>query len=1271
MSTADPAKEEIIILINRLLDRSGLSIEQVLARMQAAGCDISRNSFENRFTTRVHQKPNIPPDWLLALLYAFTERLADTERCSAEEAIQLANLSRLPIEQLHELREFFSEQEFSAAMERYFASLFTNGSAAAQQSTDAFAAPSKTAQGTNRTIDAIEGNTIATEEWGEAPDVGPLFGRETEVAQLTRWILEERCRLIGIFGMGGIGKTSFIRTLTEQVRVDFDFLLWYSLRNAPPLTEIVDESIQFIHGEQTYSPEMSTSKRVTMLVRELRRHRCLLILDGVEAILREGDWAGEYRHGYEEYEDFLRHVGQLPHQSCLLLTSREKPNELALLEDPASPVRTLELEGISVEAAEQILNSQHLSGQPEQWQQLVTSYSGNPMALKLVSEPIRELYGGDIDAFLNSSISIFGGVRELLEAQFSRLAVLERTVLYWLAIEREAVTPDVLLRNLAATASEERIVEALRALRRRSLLEQNATGLTLPDVIMEYLIDRIVSLIIAEIDAELPMMLDTFALVKVQNKEHIRNSQTRLLLGSILKGLRQKYDAATIKAKLLRILHVLRESQPAPSQPLSLPISREHSMSNFAAGNVLNLLAQLKSDLHELNLSRLVIRQADLRGLDLQDVDLSHAHCLDSVFTETFGSVTVVAFNPNGHTLAVGTASGDVRIWHVDERRQFTACTGHTDFVWAAAFSPNGQLLATGSEDQTIRLWEVSTGECVGVLSGHTNWVKGVSFSHDGSLLASCGNDSTIRIWDCETGDSLTAFPAHDGWVWDVEFSPDGYFLASAGQDGLIKLWDTGTDECVRVWDGHEGPVRSLAFSPDGEWLVSGGFDHTVHLRHIASGALRTLAGHESLIWSIAVSPDGEICASGGDDQTIRFWSMRDGSLLRTLRDHHNRVWSIAFSPDGQTLVSGSDDQTLRFWDVVTGQSLLTLEGYSNQIWALVFNEKQGIFASGGDNKRIFLWRIEDEQASSTHRPTRSLEDSADHMDRIRALAFAPNGAILASGGDDRMVRIWDVNNESPLLKLRGHTNRIWAVAVSPHARILASGSEDQTIRLWYLSNGRCFKIIRHQHRVWSLHFSPDGKQLASASDDATIRLWDIVTGQCIRTLPGHSGRVWSVAFSPDGQQLASAGDDWSVRLWDVASGECLHVLNEHTDAVHALAFRSDGALFASGSADQTVRVWNAQTGACEFELTGHTGSVRAVAFGPGHTLVSGGGDEITREWDLRTGCCINEMRANRPYERMNITGLRGLTAAQKSTLKVLGAVEHPIENSTEYSSEE
>jgi WD40 repeat protein len=1080
-------------------------------------------------------------------------------------------------------------------------------------------------------------------DWGEAPDVGFFYGRQQELATIERWTVDDHCRLVAVLGIGGMGKTSLAARLAMQIKDEFDYVFWRSLQDAPSVEDILRECIQFFsdqgHTQLLEDRDNRLPSLLTRLLDSLRNQRCLIILDNFETVLRSGGRVGEYRENLEGYGRLIQRVGESNHQSCLLLTSREKPREIVHLESETAPVRSLALSGVGKLEGQKLLESKGIFGSTETWARFIDLYSGNPLALKLVSEPIHELFGGDIAAFLSEGGRVFGDMYDLLTQHFGRLSPLEKEIMYWLAIEREAISLSDLQENIVRLVSSKTLLEALDSLRRRSMIEIiGSTRFTLQPVILEYVTDRFVEQVCEEIDTESIGLFDSHALIKAQAKDYIRNSQVRLILAPIVDYLLTTLGKEKTEKKLRSILSTLREKYP--QKP------------GYVAGNTLNLLIQLGCDLRGYDFSHLVVWQAYLSSVALPEISFAYANLGKSVFTDTFGSILSVALSSAGDLLAAGASTGEIRLWQVASGNPSLTYQGHTNWVRSVTFSPDGQILASGSDDQTVRLWEVSSGRCLKTLQGHTNWVRSVAFSPDGQTLASGSDDQTVRLWEVNSGRCLKTLQGHTSRVRSVVFSPDGQTLASGSDDQTVCLWEMSSDQCLKTLQGHTSRVGSVAFSPDGQTLASGSEDQTVCLWEVSSGrCLKTLQGHTSWVWSVAFSSDGQTLASGSGDQTIRLWEVSSGRCLKTLQGHTSWIWSVTFGADGKTLASGSEDQTIRLWEVNTGRCLKALQGHTSWVHSVAFSPDGKTLASGSDDQTVRLWE------ASTGQYLKTLQG---HTSRVWSVAFSPDGHTLASGSDDQTVRLWQISTGRCLKTLQGHTSWAWSVAFSPDGQTLASGSDDRTVRLWEVSSGRCLKILQgHTSWVWSVAFSPDGQTLASGSDDQTVRLWEMSSDQCLKTLQGHTGWIWSVAFSPDGQTLASGSEDRTVRLWKVNTGLCLKTLQDCSNQVRSVAFSPDGQTLASGNEDQTVRLWDINTCHCPKTLQGHTNRVRTVAFSPdGQILASGSDDGTIKLWDTQTAQCLQTLRTDRPYEGMNITGVIGLTETQKASLRALGAIE-------------
>jgi WD40 repeat protein/uncharacterized caspase-like protein len=626
--------------------------------------------------------------------------------------------------------------------------------------------------------------------------------------------------------------------------------------------------------------------------------------------------------------------------------------------------------------------------------------------------------------------------------------------------------------------------------------------------------------------------------------------------------------------------------------------------------------------------------------------------------------ITSVALSHDGRLLASGSTDDTIKLWQVSVGRELRTLAGHTNNVLAIAFNADDSILASTSVDKTLKLWNVKDGKELHTLTGHTETINAVAFSPDGKFIASASDDKTLKIWDIASGKEIATLAGHGDKVRAVTFSPDGKTLASASNDKSVKLWETISGKEIHSFTGHSEEVSQIAFGADSKTLVSMSLS-AVKFWEIASGKETGAITERNMgAYSMALYGNANLLAIGSVDSTLSLWNTESKKKTRAFKGYAYPAKFIAFSPDGRTLASARLDG-VRLWDAENGSNMRVIApglGASvrsiafspDKHWIGVGSSFQKEFASFPDSVKKQLGieetvptlKIYELQTGNLVRTIKA------HEDGITAMAFSPDGKIIATGSADKMIKLWNAESGAELRTLAGHTAKITTLAFRYDGKVLASGSDDKTIKVWETESGKEQRTIAaDDNEVTSIAFRPDGKTLASGGF-LTAVLWDAESGNRIREFKGHSNMVTSVAFSRDGKQLATAGFDNLVKLWEVESGKELQTLRGHSNTVTSIAFSPVDSLLASASFDAKIKLWNQTSGSEVASLVALGEKDWAVVAPDGRFDASSEGMKLMH-WVVETEALELEQLKERYYEPKLFAKLMGFS---REPLRDVGA---------------
>ncbi len=419
-------------------------------------------------------------------------------------------------------------------------------------------------------------------------------------------------------------------------------------------------------------------------------------------------------------------------------------------------------------------------------------------------------------------------------------------------------------------------------------------------------------------------------------------------------------------------------------------------------------------------------------------------------YSETARAVSI---SPEGDIMAIAT--GDkIEILDTGTKQVIFTLQGNNARIESMVLDPSGINLASGDSDGNLCVWNIEEGNLLFNLKGHRGWISSIAWKTDGEFIISGSSDNTVKLWSVKEGKLLYTFSGYPAAIETMALSPDGKFLATGNSDNIIKIWNVRNTSLVKVFEKHSQIVSSLSYSPDGSFLASGSWDETVNIWDIDSReASITIKAGSGLIGAVCFSPDKKHVATGGSDNTIKLWDITTGEPVKSFEGPDWSVEAIDFSPDGKWMASAGSNNTVTLWDVKRGEELECLTGHEGSVLSVSFGPEKKLLLSGSKDNTVKLWLLEGKKFFSRNITKKLVCNFEGHNGSVLSVCFSNKGDLIASGGKDNIVNVWNIESGELLFTLSDHSANVTGLSFSLDDKFLYSGSRDGSIKIWTMED--------------------------------------------------------------------------------------------------------------------------------------------------------------------------------------------------------------------------
>lgn len=636
-------------------------------------------------------------------------------------------------------------------------------------------------------------------------------------------------------------------------------------------------------------------------------------------------------------------------------------------------------------------------------------------------------------------------------------------------------------------------------------------------------------------------------------------------------------------------------------------------------------------------------------------------------------------FSPDSNLLA--GFNGGVTVWSVITGKELFSFSGENAPM---VFSPDGKLLAVSDYIGEIALYDTTTGFPVKRLKRSTNdinQIEAMQFTLDGKTIVSIEglqdeknpnltDRLNVTYWDVITGTAnLTALEQTKSSQYATLFSRDKRpFVVRFNESATLLCYGTKSETQSKTQSSIfllnlETATERKIFEPSKAWFVPPIDFIGKTLTIVDDGKLNfysTESGTkvrdfplEDSVENLTFSPDGLKVAITNYNK-INIFNTNNGKIVKEFSNHSSQA-TARFSQDGKSLilerninsfqaidlanssrisrfkdvnVRKAESYTVKGWNLKTGKNTETEEidpqpdGFNLPLLArlrLLSPDEKTIALSEG--KTIVIRDVDDH----------TIQTLEGHQDEIKFVDYSFDGKILASGSDDKTIKLWDIASGKILYTFNGYEppdfsdegklpDGLNSIGFSPNAKLIAGASDNDTVTIWDVATGAEKLKLNHDNDVIAVRFNLKGDKLVTAGKDGDIKIWDVATGKQILSIKVPSEEdIYSAGFSDDGKILASGGTDKIIRLWNTTDGKLLRELSGHTGDIHFVGIGGD--LIGSESSQPIVEIWDTEKGELVRTLKGYSDEIDDVVLSPDRKLLATTDDSgIVKIWEVSSG---------------------------------------------------